>query len=290
MNSILVNYTGGFCGSFFASLVAESLNLEHISSTEEEKNLYFFNSLNDIDVKHIKMLGKLFEIKRGELDYEDLKCVAKNKLDDFYTMLFSLYNILRDPDDDKFFENMKDHYKDLMKTQKKEFFVATIHYAFYYKNNIKFSIHEIFPDSSVLHVISENKRHGRYFNMLFHYKSKDNVADQALQLKTLSRVSLQKEIINPRNPSLSDIRSIPVDMGKLVFERDFNHLKEIELNLSNKLQKEVVFDRDRFNKYADKNVEIIKSILGNDFENQSEKEQIKKSLDYIQNKVRINGR
>jgi hypothetical protein len=42
----------------------------------------------------------------------------------------------------------------------------------------------------------------------------------------------------------------------------------------------------KLNAYADRNVDIIKKILGADFESQSEEEQIKNCYSYVENIVR----
>lgn len=283
--SILVNYIGGYCGNFLSSMIAEALGTDYLFSKNEETNTYYYNS-DDINIKYIKPFGKLFNIRENIIKKQDMKYIIDNKLDPFYEHIFHLYNILDDPDDERFFINVKEHFKELMETQKNEFFVSPIHYGFYYKN---FSLHEVFPDSTILHVISENKKYGRYFKLLFYFKTKEANVDKVFQSYTLSEQQLYRNIISPETPYIRDQRSIPVDMGKLIFENDFEHLSEVESKLSKSIDRKIVFDRAKFSEYAHKNIEIIKSIFGNDYANQTEKEQIRACLDYIEKDLRNNG-
>jgi hypothetical protein len=284
MKSILVNYTGGYCGNFLSVLIGESLNVDHKWTTNSFKNSYFFES-KEIDTKYIKLFSKLFEIRRGILKKEDLAYIAKNGLDDYYTHVLHLYNILDDDDEEVFIENLKSHYADLMGQQKSEYFITCLHYGYQYKN---LSLHDVFPDSTILHVITSSKRYARYFHLLFHFKTKDNETDKILQTNTLRPEQLLHDFIKPVPPRIFDDRSIAVDMGKLIFEKDYTHLSEIEEQLSKAIHKTVKLDRKKFVEYADRNVDIVKSILGEDFMSQSEEEQVAKSLNYIHREIKVN--
>jgi len=282
MTTVLVNYTGGYCGSFFCGLIAQNLDVGHRWLNDERKNIFYFLS-DEIDTKYIKIFGKLFEIRRGTLKKEDLKYIADNNLDDYYAHAFHLYKIVHDEDDREFIQNIKSHYRELMNEKKNEFFITTIHYGYQYKD---LTLQDIFDKAVVLHIVTKSKKYARYFHLLFHYKTKDDEADKVLQSKTLSADEIYSDFIDPSMPKIFDESSIPVDMGRIIFERDEDHLEEIEAELTRRIGKVIKIDRMRLNEYADKNVKILKSILGEDFMNQSESEQIEKSLQYIEREVR----
>ena len=171
-----------------------------------------------------------------------------------------------------------------MNQHKSEYLICSIHYAYKYKD---VDIHDVFPDFTVLHIVTENRRHARYFHLLYHYKTKDEEADKVLQGNTLTDEQLNKDFIDVVSPRLFDDKSIPVDMGKLIFDKDLHHFSEIEHNLSMSIGANVKLDKSRFYEYADRNIEIIKNILGDYFMTQDEDVEISKCLQYIEGKVRV---
>ena len=281
--TVLVNYVGGYCGNFLTGLIGEALGVNHTLRQRSDKNTYYYLS-NDIHTKYTKIFGKLFDIRKGVLKKEDLKYIAENDMDEYYTHAMHLYNVLDDEDDEAFVGNLKSHYGDLIKSHGKEYFLTCIHYGFKYKD---VTLHDVFEDATVIHIVTESKRYARLFHLLFHYKTRDDATDKLLQKDTLSRKRLIHEIIDPDFPVPFDKKSIIVDMGKLIFEKDYAHFNELELALSRALNAKVKLDKIKFYEYADRNVSILKSILGDDFLDQEEVEQIKKSLEYIDKEVRV---
>lgn len=279
--SVLVNYTGGFCGNFFTHLLAESLGIEHTHSSNH-LNAHFYKP-RDIDTKYIKTFGKLFEIRKGELERSHLKEVEEKNLDAFYTYIDHLYNILYDEEEDTFFENIKHHYAETMKQQKTDVFVCCVHYTSQYKN-LKLS--DVFPDSSIVHFYTTEKRHTRYFHLLFHFKNREDQADQIFQGTTLSAKRIDDDIVNPINKKCFDDRAIPFNVGRAVFERDESQIEAVEEALTRDTGRKVRIDRREWLRYVDLNTEIIESILGRNFETLSEEEQIQRSLRFIDEKVR----
>lgn len=280
---IFVNYTGGYCGNFISSLLSDALKTKDVMGYDPSTNAYEFLS-SGVHSKFIKPFGKLFQIHNKTLRREDLQKIAELNLDAFYIYVMKLYGILYDKDEDVFLQNVKDHYEDLLSTVDDDYFICSIHYAFQYKN---LSIHDVFKDSTVLYLYTENKRYGRYFTLLLYHKTKNAPADQILQSTTLNFGGIYGDVIDPSLPVVKDPRSIPVDIGRITFEKDFEYLSEIEKKISESIGTEVKLDRQRLSDYADKNNAILESILGPDFMVQTEYKQLKASLDYIEKKVRI---
>jgi hypothetical protein len=280
---ILVNYQGGYCGSFFCGLIARALDVDHILEHDNKINIYYYSN-KDIKTMYVKTFGKLFDIRKGVISKEELNEITEKKLDACYVYAKNLYKIVDDEDEQAFIENIKSYFSDLMTLQKSEYLIASIHYAYRYKD---VDIHDIFPGSTILHIVTENKRHARYFHLLYHYKTKDDETDKVLQKNTLTLEQIKKDFIDVISPSPFDDSSIHVDMGKLIFNRDYDHFSEIERKLSESIGKPVVLDRTKFYEYADRNIDIIKKILGDDFMQQTEKVQIEKSIKFIEGEVRV---
>lgn len=280
---ILVNYTGGYCGNFLCSLLSDALNTKDAMNEDRSNNSYEFMS-SGIHTMFVKPFGKIFQIHNKTIKREDLEKIKALNLDQFYIYITRLYDFLYEEDEEYFLENIKEYYEYLMGELTGDYYITSIHYAFQYKD---LSIHDVFKDFTVLHLYTTNKRYGRYFTLLLYYKTKNALADQILQSTTLSEGGIYNDVIDPVLPVVKDARSIPVDIGRITFGRDFNHLTEVEEKLSEKLGVPVTFDRERLRDYADRNEDIIKEILGEDYESQTDVVQIKKSLEFIENKVRV---
>lgn len=280
---ILVNYTGGYCGNFLCSLLSDALNTEDAMNEDKSNNSYEFMS-SGVHTKFVKPFGKIFQIHNKTIRRKDLETIKALNLDQFYIHVTKLYDLLYDDDEEVFLDNIKEYYSYLMGELTGDYYITSIHYAFQYKN---LSIHDVFKDFTVLHLYTTNKRYGRYFTLLLYYKTKNALADQILQSTTLSSGGIYYDVIDPVLPVVKDPRSIPVDIGRITFGRDFDHLTEVEEKLSEKLGVQVTLDRERLRNYADRNEEIIKEILGDDYESQSDYTQIKKSMEFIEYKVRV---
>jgi len=280
--TVLVNYQGGYCGSFFCSLVAESLGVDFDLTTDPDLNIYFYNN-KKIKTFYLKCINKIIKIRNNVITNKELSTIEDNDFDESYVYAKNLYNILKDEDDEVFIENIKNYFESLIDKREDEYFVSTIHYPYQYRN---LDLHDIYPNASILHIVADKKRHARYFHLLFHFKTKDHPADKILQTSTLNQNQIYKDFVEIESPQIFDDKSIPVDMGKLIFERDFAHLSVVEEALSKEVGKSVKLDRMKLNAYADRNVDIIKKILGADFESQSEEEQIKNCYSYVENIVR----
>lgn len=280
---ILVNYTGGYCGNFLCSLLSDSLNTKDVMGEDKSNNSYEFLS-SGVHTMFIKPFGKIFQIHNKTIRREDLEKIKQYKLDNFYTYVNRLYDFLWDEDEEVFIDNIKNYYNDLMSDLTGDYFITSIHYAFQYKN---LSIHDVFKDTTVLHLYTTDKRYGRYFTLLLYYKTRNAKADQILQSTTLSSGGIYYDIIDPVLPVIKDPRSIPVDIGRITFGRDFDHLSEVEDRLSHEIGSKLTLDRQRLSDYADRNEAIIKEILGDDFKTQTDREQVKKSIEFIEYRLRV---
>ena len=281
---ILVNYTGGYCGNFICSLLSKALNIKDVMNAHEINNSYEFATAGDHSLL-VKPFGKLFQIHEKVLKREDLKKISDLNIDQFYIQITKLYDILYEEDEEAFIYNIKQYYDYLMNQVTGEYYITSIHYAFQYKN---LSIHDVFKDTTVLHLYATEKKYSRYFTLLLYYKTKNAPADQILQSTTLSAGGIYNDIIDPfLVPITNDSRSIPVDIGKIMFEKNFDHLTEIEERLSKDLGVKVTLDRQKLKDYADKNEAIIKEILGEDYKSQTDENQIKKCFEFIENKIRV---
>jgi len=283
---ILVNYAGGYCGNFISYLIGDALGVKYNLITDEEKNSYYFQS-DEIDTKHIKPFGKLFEIRRGDLKINDLEIITRLKLDKSYEYLLQLYKIVYDEDEAVFIGNIKTYYQDLMNSLKAEYFITNIHYGYKYKD---LSLQDVFKESIVIHIGTMFPKYARLFTLLLYSKIKDDKADQILQSSTLSKKYIFENIIKPVPPKSFNDQSIYVDMGTLLFEKDIKQLDDLEINLLSSFGINLTLNRKKFFEYADKNIKIVETILGKNFVRQSEDEQIEKSLSYINNFVKYNER
>ena len=279
---ILVNYTGGYCGNFLSHLIGEHLPVKYDISVNDDVNAYYFKS-TEIETKYIKPFGKLFEIRNGFLSMKDLELITQEKIDPSYTYVMNLYKILHDEDDRVFMENVKSYYHELMSNLKEQFFLTNIHYVNRYKD---LSIHDVFKDSSVVHISTYHKTYMSLFTLLFHAKTKNDAADQILQSKTLSDRSIFNDIVFPI-PRPFDDRSIPVDMGKILFEDDYSSFYELQTRLSNEIGIELNLDLEKFKIYSKKNIEILEEILGKDFLEVPHVKLTKKILEYINDEIKV---
>lgn len=280
---ILVNYTGGYCGNFLCSLLSNALNTKDAMAEDKSNNSYEFMS-SGVHTMFVKPFGKIFQIHNKTIRREDLEKIRQYKLDNFYTHVNKLYDFLWDEDEEVFVDNVKQYYDYLMSGLTGDYFITGIHYAFQYKN---LSIHDVFKDTTVLHLYTTDKRYGRYFTLLLYYKTRNAKADQILQSTTLSSGGIYYDIIDPVLPVVKDPRSIPVDIGRITFGRDFDHLSEVEDRLSQEIGFKVTLDRKRLSDYSEGNEAIIREILGDDFKTQTDRVQVKKSLEFIEYKLRV---
>jgi len=282
---ILVNYSGGYSGNFLCSLLSEALNTNDQMYKNESTNSYEFSS-SGVHTMFIKPFGKIFQIHNKTLKREDLNKIKELYLDSFYIHVNKLYDILYDEDEEIFIDNVKQYYDKLMDGLTGDYYITSIHYAFQYKN---VSIHDVFKNTTVLHLYTDSKRYGRYFALLLYYKTHNAKADQILLATSKKNGGIYEDMIDPALPKVNDSRSIAVDIGKITFERDYEHLLEVEDKLSKELGVQVTLNRQKLNDYIDGNVAIIKEILGKDFETQTEHEQIKKSIEFIDQKLTFIG-
>lgn len=280
--SVLINYRGGFSGNFFTHLLAECLGVDHIHSSNKY-NAHFYNS-KEIQPKFIKTFGKLFDLRKGELNPRLLSVVKENNLDDSYTYAHDLYSVLYDEDDENFIENVKAHYGDVMNLQKKDLLVCCIHYGHQY-SSLKLS--DVFPNSSIIHFCTDSVRHTRYFNLLFQYKNQSDRADNIFQDDTLSEKKLKYDIVQPAKLRCFDDKAIPFNVGNAVFNRDLSEIDRVEASLEKELSIPVRLDRKAWIDYSNLNIQIIESILGAGFEELSSEEQVNRSLSYLKNNIRV---
>jgi len=283
---ILVNYTGGYSGNFLCSLLSEALNTKDAMYEDKSNNSFEFTSAG-VHTMFVKPFGKIFQIHNKTIKREDLNKIRDFKLDQFYTYVNKLYDFLYDEDEEVFIDNVKQYYDYLMSGLTEDYFICGIHYAFQYKN---LSIHDVFKDTTVLHLYTDNKRYGRYFTLLLYHKTRNAKADHILQSTDRKNGGMYGDVIDPPLPVVKDPKSIAVDIGRITFGRDYEHLLEVEDRLSRDLGVNVTLNRKRLSDYTDRNEAIIIDILGKDYESQTDRVQIKKSLSYINDCVKYNER
>ena len=282
---VFVNYTGGYCGNFFTGLICEALGIKYESKVGDN-NAYTFDNVGT-SLDFVKMLSKLFEIRQRSLNLEDPRVTRALQLDQRYERSLQMYKILEDPSDDVFIENIKNYYSDFLSRIKADYYVDRIHYAFSYKG---YSLTDIIPNAKVVYLYTEDPRLHRLFVMLFHYKTKDDEADVALQVNTLSEKRLKSSIDHPEQSILKPFieGALNVDMGRIIFDRDESYVSGVEMGLSSLLDTNVTLNKKRLSDYAERNVGIIKSIVGDDFMSMSDSECAKACRRYLENNVRKN--
>lgn len=246
---IVVGYSGGYGGNFFAGILQKALMLSEEKAVALKNNEFSYrNDCLGLEKFALEAVFKAHELGLDSLEYSRMRSVSFD--DHVYK---KIYDINHDDDRSVFIKNIVNYYKNSLKL-KPGLNIVNMHH---FKKKEGFDIRMLHEDTTFFLLNAEDMKHQFMFKLLLDIKHDLFSRDKWFIQHQLDRLYDKPSYVKPFDSA------IPIDVGEMFLELDADSsIAEVEKKLSETLGVKIILDKRLINDYSRSNIELLNKFLG----------------------------